>query len=523
MKKRCLVSRAAYIVASVLVVLLVLAGCATLPPEYARPAPDYAFPVRPNSAFAPIEETIRQIHGAESSGFHLLDRNEDGLQWRLKLMDLARSSLDLQYYIWYGDDSGILLMKRVVHAADRGVKVRIIIDDLDTLLRDAATPEIRDRYFGALNAHPNIEIRLFNAWKSRSLVGRGAELVVSLERLNRRMHNKQMIVDNRVAIIGGRNIGDEYLGLNEAFNFKDLDVLGIGPVARQASEVFDRFWNSEWVIPVRVLIEPVSGHDVKAVQESVTKHLQASKKLVNIPIEPEGWDDALSLLQGSLSIGTSKIFTDSPDHGAITHHMPEAIRSLMLPAREEVLITNAYIIPGQKAIESLEQLTKRGVKVRILTNSLASHDVPAVNSHYKKWRKPLIRAGVELYEIRPDAAIRKTIADTPPVESKFMGLHTKAIVVDREQVFIGSMNLDPRSYQINSEMGVVIESPDLAQKLASVMDRGMSPDNSWRVEINMDGALRWKSGAQVLTHQPARNFMQRVEDIIFMLFPKDFY
>ena len=163
------------------------------------------------------------------------------------------------------------------------------------------------------------------------------------------------------------------------------------------------------------------------------------------------------------------------------------------------------------------------MKVRILTNSLASHDVPAVNSHYKKWRKPLIKAGVELYEIRPDAAIRKTIADTPPVESKFMGLHTKAIVVDRERVFIGSMNLDPRSYQINSEMGVVIESPDLAQKLASVMDRGMSPDNSWRVEINMDGALRWISGAQVLTRQPARNFMQRVEDIIFMLFPKDFY
>ena len=256
----------AYLVASVLVVLLVLTGCATLPPEYARPAPDYAFPARPDSAFAPIEETIRQIHGTESSGFYLLDRNEDGLQWRLALMDLARSSLDLQYYIWYGDDSGILLMKRVVHAADRGVKVRIIIDDLDTLLRDAATPEIRDRYFGALNAHPNIEIRLFNAWKSRSLVGRGAELVVSLERLNRRMHNKQMIVDNRVAIIGGRNIGDEYLGLNEAFNFKDLDVLGIGPVARQASEVFDRFWNSEWVIPVRVLIEPVSGQDVKAVQ-----------------------------------------------------------------------------------------------------------------------------------------------------------------------------------------------------------------------------------------------------------------
>jgi putative cardiolipin synthase len=337
------------------------------------------------------------------------------------------------------------------------------------------------------------------------------------------MHNKQMIADNRAAIIGGRNIGDEYMGLNEAFNFKDLDVLGIGPVARQASEVFDRFWNSEWVIPARDLIGPVPGKDAKAMLESVAQSLRASKKLAGISHEPKDWRNAFGELQGYLSIGTSGVFTDSPDHDAVSHHMPRAIRDLFLSAGEELLITNAYIIPDAKTVDGLQRITKQGVKIRVLTNSLASHDVPAVNSHYKMWRRPLIEAGVDLYEIRPDAAIRKTVADTPPVESEFMGLHTKAVVVDRKRVFIGSMNLDPRSEQINSEMGVIVESHDLARKLARVMERGMSPENSWRVEVDPEGDLRWVSGSQVLTQQPARSFMQRVQDVFFEIFPRNLY
>jgi putative cardiolipin synthase len=195
----------------------------------------------------------------------------------------------------------------------------------------------------------------------------------------------------------------------------------------------------------------------------------------------------------------------------------------MMTARREVLITNAYIIPGEPAIRSWSDLHARGVKLRILTNSLASHDVPAVNSHYKRWRKRILGTGAELYEMRPDAAVKPQLADTPPTQSSFMGLHTKAIVIDRQRVFIGSMNLDPRSAEINSEMGVVVDSPRLARALAEAMERDMQPENSWRVELDADGDLRWVAGDQVQTSQPARSFWQRIEDIVFMVFPKELY
>jgi putative cardiolipin synthase len=224
-----------------------------------------------------------------------------------------------------------------------------------------------------------------------------------------------------------------------------------------------------------------------------------------------------------MSFGTSRTLTDTPDPDAISHHMLGAIRKLLDNAEHELLITNAYVIPDETFLARLTKLIERGVKVRILTNSLATHDVPAVNSHYKQWREPLLRAGVELYEMRPDAEIRQEIADRAPVSSGFMGLHTKAIVVDRQRVFIGSMNLDPRSKTINSEMGVVIDSPALAEKLAAVMLRDMAPENSWHVVLAPDGQLRWISANEVLDVQPARDLWQRVQDQLFMMFPKDYY
>jgi putative cardiolipin synthase len=502
---------------------IALAACATLPEKLPRPAPAYAIPARAESVFAPIEASIRAHDGADASGFLLLDSNEKGLTWRLALIDSAKHSLDLQYYVWFGDASGTLLMKRTVQAADRGVKVRILLDDLNSMLRDMTTPEIRDGLAAAINAHPNIEMRLFNAWKNRSFVGRGADMISESDRLNRRMHNKVMIADNQAVILGGRNIGDEYMGLNADFNFHDLDVLGIGPVARQASMVFDRFWNSEWVVPVSALGLPVTKRDLDQLEAPVRAQLAAAKSLARFPPDPQDWSGVLAQLRDQLQSGTSRVHTDTPDHDAVNHHMPAAIRALMNTAQREVLITNAYIIPGEPAIQGMSNLHARGVKVRILTNSLASHDVPAVNSHYKAWRKPILQTGAELYEIRPDAKVKALIADTPPTQSQFMGLHTKAIVIDRTRVFIGSMNLDPRSAEINSEMGVVVDSPGLAEALAATMERDMGPENSWRVELDPQGELRWVAGDQVLKSQPARGWWQRVEDVVFMAFPKDIY
>jgi putative cardiolipin synthase len=523
MTNRSVVSRAGRRLAQKLAASLGLGGrSTTLPVAYERPQPDHAQPPRADSAFAPIEERVRRAHGNEASGFRLLDRSEDALRWRLALADSARHTLDLQYYGWSGDDVGVLLLKHVLDAADRGVQVRIILDDLDTLLNDGKLPGERDKGIAMVHAHPNIRVQLFNAWKSRSLVARGAEFAASLERLNHRMHNKQMIADNTVAIIGGRNIANQYMGLNEEFNFEDLDVLGVGPVARSASAAFDRFWNSEWVLSVTQLQTAVSEDNAKSLVSAMVTILEESEALVRMPLQAEDWTAELDALPGALSVGTSRVVTDSPDPD-VSHKMPAAILDLVMSVEREVMFSNAYVIPGEKMIDAVREITGRGVKVRVLTNSLASQDVPAVNSKYRKWRKPLVEAGVELHELRPDAAIRKSVVDTSPVESKSLSLHTKAIVVDRVRVFIGSMNLDPRSADLNSEMGVVIESPDLAQKLADIMDRGMLPDNSWRVELDAKGKLRWVSGSGTLTRQPALGFMQRVIDVLYTLFPEEYY
>jgi putative cardiolipin synthase len=203
--------------------------------------------------------------------------------------------------------------------------------------------------------------------------------------------------------------------------------------------------------------------------------------------------------------------------------MPQAVRTLIGAAKRELLIANAYIIPDQDMIDLLRALTARGVTVRILTNSLATTDVPAVNSHYKVWRRDLIQAGVELHELRPDAALKATDGDTPPTSSVFLGLHAKAIVLDRERIFVGSMNLDPRSAEVNSEMGVVVESAGLARIAGRAMDEAMKPENSWRVDLDHDGGLRWVSGTQVLRFQPARSFWERVMDLVYVVFPRQLY
>ena len=503
---------------------LVLAACASRKVEpYPRPAPQSALPAAPAGAFAEIETAIRNQHGAEVSGFELLDRNEDGLRWRLALIDSATRSIDVQYYVWFGDAAGRILAKRLLDAADRGVRVRMLVDDLNTLLSDAGTVKLRDEVVAAIDAHPNFEIRLFNPWKDRTLGGRASESLAEMERVNQRMHNKAMIVDNRAAILGGRNIGDEYMGLHAEFNFHDLDVLGIGPVARQASAVFDLFWNSEWVMPASALRLPTTPGDLDAGRAQLVQQLEETAPLARFPLAPQSWSAELAALPGRLHIGTTRVDTDRPVDGTIKQEMLEVIFQLMQSAQRELLIVNAYIIPGDRSIELLKKLRQRGVTTKILTNSLASHDVPAVNSHYKQWRKRILEAGVELHEVRHDAAIQSLVSDTPPTHAKFMGLHSKGMVVDRQRVYIGSMNFDPRSAFINTEMGLIVDSAGLAGALAALIERDMNPANSWRVQLDAAGGLRWTNDRETVTRQPARNWWQRVEDVFFMMFPKELY
>jgi cardiolipin synthase C len=502
--------------------LVLCSGCSS-PPAWEKPPPSHAATPRPDGPFAAIESRIGAAHGPEASGFRLVESNADGLKWRLVLIDSAAHSLDLQYYVWFGDASGQLLMTRVIAAADRGVKVRILFDDLNTMLHDMTSPELRDAMLSRIDKHPNVEIRVFNAWQERGWLGRVAEGTADFERLNRRMHNKQMIADNRAAIVGGRNVGDEYMGLNAEFNFHDLDVLGIGPVARQASGVFDRYWNSDWVrrIPAAgATDEGVLTPEVIELPPAAAAH-PAMQALVS---GARSWAAELGGLPATLSIGRSLVHTDSPSRAASSrNHMPEAFRALMRSARREVLISNAYIIPDENFMSDLRELAGRGVKVHILTNSLASHDVPAVNAHYESWRRAILQSGAALHELRSDAAIRAELVDTPPVRSGFVGLHVKAMVIDRERSFIGSMNLDPRSEVFNSEMGVVVDSAALAQALARGIERDMSGANSWQVALAGDGSLRWRSDAGERDSQPARSFWQRVQNLVFKLAPASYY
>lgn len=502
--------------------LLILAGCATtLPTE--KPPAGFAPAPREEGRLASVEQRIAARHGADVSAFKLLERNADGLIWRVALIENASHTIDLQYYVWFGDVSGQLLLARTIAAADRGVKVRILFDDLSTMLRRMSNPELRDEMLARVDRHPNIEVRVFNGWHARDWAGRVFEGATEFERLNRRMHNKQMIVDNRVAIIGGRNIGDEYMGLDAGFNFHDLDVIGIGPVARQGSAVFDRYWNSDWVRR----IPPKQGPERGTLTPELVKlppEAAAHPAMKAFLSDANGRVRDIERLPDMVSIGKSAVHTDAPSRAATSrNHMPEAFRALMRSARREVLIANAYIIPDDVFINDLRELSARGVKVRILTNSLSSHDVPAVNSHYERWRTPILEAGADLHELRADAAIQTELVDTPPVRSGFIGLHTKAMVIDQERSFIGSMNLDPRSVIYNSEMGVIIDSPSLAADLAQRMKRDMGLPNSWQVRRDADGRLRWISSAGERTSQPARSFWQRVQNLVFKLAPASYY
>ncbi|MEP1470515.1 MAG: phospholipase D family protein [Halieaceae bacterium] len=462
-----------------------------------------------------MAEEIAAEHGQEHSGFHLLDGSAEGLTWRLALIDSAVSSIDVQTYLWYPDNSGRLMLERVVHAANRGVKVRLIVDDL--LLQG------HDQLVANLQAQPNIEFRLFNPWQDRdSLVSRAGEMIAQMERLNTRMHDKLLIVDGRAAIIGGRNIGDHYFGLSSAYNFHDTDLMGIGHIALQSNDMFDQFWNSKWVLSALNLTTEPDQEIAQQQWQNLQNNSKRAPELAAFARKPKSWETELSELKPDLRMGTSALVYDEAGEQNIQQKVLSSMFNFFQLAQEELLIMNAYVIPAQEGVDFLAAKTANGVDVRMLTNSLASHDVPAVNSHYEPWRDDFINAGVKLYELRADPEI-KAIVDVPPANSAFTGLHSKTAVVDRRYVFVGSMNLDPRSANINTEMGAMVDSPALAEDLAQVIERDMRGENAWAVKINDEGNIYWQNSDETLTRQPARDGMQRVMNTLLKLGPRDQY
>jgi putative cardiolipin synthase len=477
-----------------------------------------AYEPHPDTRLAVVTRDLTAEVAEGHSGFFKLFRNDDAMRWRLLLADTAEETLDMQYFIWKGDASGELLLDRVIKAADRGVRVRILVDDIYLIGAD--------RTIAALSQHPRIEMRMFNPAKRRtsSIVVRGLEMMGNITQLNHRMHNKLIVADNRLAIVGGRNLGNEYFGLNPKQNFTDFDVLAIGPVAKKVSASFDIYWNNQWSYPGDALLQNYKDQELLPILlEELQEQLDKNEKLlVEFQQQNQDWNNLLEKLAYNVKDGTARVIYDEPLVGEKIPpaQLIETLGELAGNAQHELLISTPYFIPHEDFYQGVPDLISRGVRVVVLTNSLGSTNHPIVHSGYKKHRKKVIKMGVELFEMRHDATARGKF-DTPPVQSKAFGLHAKYIIIDRRFTFVGSLNLDPRSIYINTEMGLIIDSANLAQGVVREFEEELKPENSWQVLLDDKGRLFWKAGDTVVRKEPARSFWQRFQSAFFGIFDLD--
>ena len=451
----------------------------------------------------------------DRTGLHILVDNVSAFEARHALARLAERSLDLQYYYWKADLTGKLLGRELIAAANRGVRVRLLLDDINSIGFDST--------YIALDSHDNIEVRLFNPSRNRrSSFRRGLELVLKYFTATRRMHNKSWIADGRLAIIGGRNIGDEYFDASEAANFRDIDLLAAGAAVSQAEDLFDRYWNSDAALPIgslhkmrRPKLEKLRRRleDLHSTDKA-RSFLQLSGEC-RVPFHP--------VLQAAEFRWASEasVMADPPEKAmdkARDQWLGHRLRDVLHQARQDLRIISPYFIPGRAGAESLTGLAASGVRVRVLTNSLAATDVMAVHGAYAKYRRALIAAGIALYELKAeDRRERGSLFG-----SRTASLHTKAFVVDDELGFVGSFNLDPRSASINTEMGILFRDAVLAGELAAIFDAQASPAESYRLLL-ADGRLEWMGGMddgdEVYTAEPRASRWRLVSAMLIGLLP----
>ena len=452
------------------------------------------------------------------SGFSLLSHGREAFIVRLALADLAERSLDMQYYMWDGDTTGRIVVDHVMKAANRGVRVRLLVDDPFYKASDSVK--------AALDAHPDVEIRLFNPLTNRrwSIL----DFIFDFGRVNRRMHNKLMVADNAAAIVGGRNIGDIYYGVNTIANYRDLDVLAVGPVVRDLSGVFDRFWNSPSTVPIAAIVDRAHGAtDLGAILIRLREEIAAADYPYPIDQDLDQLVAQGTELRDNLVWAQGRIIADDPQtvgRGKESDEVVAFIRGRVAELKEELLVESPYFVLPAMAQATVKALHERNVRVRVLTNSLASNDMLPAHSGYAKTRRRLLENGMELYELRPDTdAFRKGWSLRSGRSSA--ALHTKAMAFDGKAVFIGSFNLDPRSAAINTEAGLYIESPELAEKLTSYMATGVVPANSYRVLLDPNGAIVWETmrNGQRMRYrdEPETGFRRRFVADLLKLLPID--
>ncbi|WP_284616871.1 phospholipase D family protein [Aquabacterium humicola] len=498
-------------------VLVLLGACSSLPRDVERPV-STAMP-------STTASTLGRIAALSSpdpalTGFRLLPIGAFALDTRLQLIRRAERSIDVQYYLIQDDETGRYLLRALRDAAQRGVRVRLLIDDLYTA---GADPLLL-----GLNAHPNVELRLFNPFTigRRSFTSRFLFALNEFSRVNRRMHNKLLIADGAMAVAGGRNIANEYFMRHEQANFVDLDTFITGALVPLLQELFDSYWNSDVVYPVRAVIPTTQPPaELRAQFDAMTGPDGTP------PPEPPPINDVLGygpiaddLDAGRLGLvwADAAAYADPPardkglgaSYGLVPLEDIDSVRSnvveLMRRARSEVVLTSPYLIPGQRGIELMASMRERGVKLRVLTNSLAATDEPLAHSGYRRYRPAMLKLGVELHELSP-LRVKRT-SRLGMFDSTQGRLHAKTAVIDRRQVFIGSMNFDPRSEKHNTEMGIFINSPQLAREVLRLMDLDKL-QASWRVVLDEHGRLRWLAQDDekeiVLTNEPEADFWTR--------------
>ena len=506
-----------------------LAACSAVPAKFNDPkstsiALDHPEETRLGAQF---DGAARQRGGA--SAFRIISVGVDGFLARAQMIDAAEKTLDLQYFIFRGDETGRLLTDALIRAADRGVRVRVLIDDGDTVAGD--------EQISALDAHPNVEIRIFNpfVYRGHSNMRRTLEFMFNSSRLDYRMHNKLLVVDNAVAMVGGRNIGNQYFQMDPDSQFADDDVFAAGPIAMQLSATFDEFWRSRFAVPAAALNRSQRSRGALAERreragEHSERHLEPLKTDgVNYAARLATGEPYAGIVSGRLALvwAQSQVISDSPDKKNVERGelpgrlMADQVLKAASGAQSELLMVTPYLVPAPDELQAVQDLRGRKVRVGILTNSLSSTPDLVAQSGYVKFRVGLLKDGVELYEIRALLGNTRGSGETKVV-SRYgnYGLHAKLFVFDRKRIFIGSMNFDERSKHLNTEIGLIIDSPELAAQTVARFDNMVRPENvyvlEWReATAGAPAHLVWdtrEDGKAVeYTQEPARSSWQRFD------------
>ncbi|MCC6195560.1 MAG: phospholipase D family protein [Burkholderiales bacterium] len=503
---------------------LLLAGCGGLPQRSETPRSD-ALPPSAASPLAKLVEVSTPPGDATLTGFRLMPTGLYSLDARIELAKRAQRSLDVQYYQIHNDMTGHLLLRTLRDAARRGVRVRLLVDDLYTVGGDDM--------FAGFDAFDNVEVRLFNPFCC-GRDGIATKFVASLadfRRLNHRMHNKLFIADSAVVVAGGRNIADEYFMRSMTDNFVDMDALFVGAVVPQLVAIFDAYWNSRHVFPIGdVLPRAATREQAQARFNAIVDEGEQMMALALPPIDILGYGPVSDeFADGRLGLhwGKATAFADSPEKVAATSaemarrmSVTMSVMDLVIAARSDVVLSSPYFVPGAMGVQAFGDLTRRKVKVTVLTNSLASNDEPLVHTGYARYRRELLRSGVDLYELSPTRSQGNRRLMIPGASRG--RLHAKTAVIDRRLVFIGSMNLDPRSANQNTELGIIVESPELAKEVLRVIHISKL-QSAYRLQLAQDDfSLEWLTMDDdkevVLLTEPDTTVLYRVQNWLFAPF-----